>query len=158
MGLLYSQKVRRPDSGLGTAYPDVLFTPHLCLHKNTIILPDLGQWGGKGNTLYQWRDLQSLQSLEKKRIQLCRENKPEGSRVQRAAGPKRVPLGFTQRAGSRRKLYHRAEEAQRVGLFSNKSGIFLIHKGHSLSASIQTWGETIQDFFHWHYVLLLFLK
>lgn len=45
MGLLNNQKVRRPDAGPGTANPDVLFTPHLCLHENTIILADLGQWG-----------------------------------------------------------------------------------------------------------------
>lgn len=42
--------------------PDVLFTPNLCLHKNTIILTDLRQWGvGRGSTLYQRRDLQSLE-------------------------------------------------------------------------------------------------
>lgn len=112
--------------------------------------------GRKGNTLYQWRDLHSLQSLEKKRIQLCRENKPKGSRVQRAAGPKRVPLGLKRRVGSRRKFYHRTEGAQRVGLFSYESWYFLIHKGHSLSASIQTRGGTIRDSFHWNYGVLLF--
>lgn len=45
MGLLNNQKVRRPDAWLGTANPDVLFTSHLCLHKNTIILTDLEQQG-----------------------------------------------------------------------------------------------------------------
>lgn len=74
-GLINNQKGRRPDAVRGTANPDVLFTPHHCLHKNTIILTDLGKrrGGRKGNTLYQWRDLQSLRSLEKKRIQLCCE-------------------------------------------------------------------------------------
>lgn len=43
MGLLNNQKVRRLDAGPDTANPDVLFTPQLCLHNNTIILADLRQ-------------------------------------------------------------------------------------------------------------------
>lgn len=85
--------------------------------------------GGKGNALYQQRDLQSLRSLEKKRIQLCRENKPKGSRVQRAAGPRRAPSGFDRRVGWSRKLYHRAGGAQRAGLFSYKSCYFFNSQG-----------------------------
>lgn len=159
MGLLNNQKARRPHAGLGTEksrcfiYSTSLFTQK---HNNPRRFGAVGGGRRKGNTLYQQRDLQSLQSLEKRRIQLCRENKPKGSRVQRAAGPKRVPLGFDRRVDWRRKLYHRAEGAQRAGLFSYKSWYFLIHRGHSLSASIQTWGETIWDSFYCHYSVVLF--
>lgn len=63
MGLLNNQKVRRPDAGPGTANPDVLFTPHLCLHENTIILADLGQWGVGKATLCISGGIYSLCSL-----------------------------------------------------------------------------------------------
>lgn len=42
--------VKRQDTGRGSAKPEVLFTPHLCLHENTMILTDLGRsrrWGGR---------------------------------------------------------------------------------------------------------------
>lgn len=153
MGLLNNQKVRKADAAEGTAksrciiYSRSLFTQK---HNNPRRFGAVG--GRKGNTCYQWRD---LQSLEKKRTQLCRENKPKGSRVQRAAGPRRAPSGFHRRLGRRRRLYHRAEGAQRGGLFSYKSCYFLIHGGHSLSAWIQAQAETICVFFYWHYGVLL---
>lgn len=111
--LLNNQTVRRPDV-IGTANPDVLFTLCVYLPINTIILQDselVG--GGKGNVGYLQRDLQLLQSLEKRRIQLCCENKPKGSGVQRGRGPVRTPRGSEQTVGSRRKLYHKAEGACR---------------------------------------------
>lgn len=60
MGLLNNQKVRRPDAGPGTANPDVLFTPHLCLHENKA---DLGQWGVGKATLCISGGIYSLCSL-----------------------------------------------------------------------------------------------
>lgn len=130
MGLLNNQKSQKTgcwswhSKSRCIIYSTSLFTKK---HNNPHRFGAVG--GRKSNTLYQLRDLQSLQSLENRRIQLCRENKPKGSRVQRAAGPKRGPFGFDRGVVSKRKLYHRAEGAQRVGLFSSKSGIFFNSRG-----------------------------
>lgn len=62
-GPLSKQKVKGPDTGPGAANPDVLFTPHLCLHENTIILTDLGQWGVGKATLCISGGISSLCSL-----------------------------------------------------------------------------------------------
>lgn len=111
-------------------YSSSLFTQK---HSNPHRFGAMG--GGRGSALYQRRD---LQSLEKKRIQLCRENKPKGRWVQRAAGPERAPLGFGRRVGSSRKLHHRAEGAQRVGLYSNKYTVFFVNSPRMLCVYTDT--------------------
>lgn len=71
--MLNNQKVKRPDAGLGTANPDVLFTPHHCLHKNTIILTDLGRWGVGKATLSISEGIYSPCSLLKRKEFNCVE-------------------------------------------------------------------------------------